>query len=126
MQLYDKFAANYDLARRVDPAIAKRLWELVNAIRCANHRMCRRQEAHQSRMMRFLMSAHPMALSPLRVVSRIKGVSRVAEVSGLSRKGVQKALSENGNPQFSSVNAIMHAMGYRLTPQKLPAANHVS
>ena len=65
-------------------------------------------------------------LSPLRVVSRIKGVSRVAEVSGLSRKGVQKALSENGNPQFSSVNAIMHAMGYRLTPQKLPAANHVS
>ena len=77
-------------------------------------------------MMRFLMSAHPMALSPLRVVSRIKGVSRVAEVSGLSRKGVQKALSENGNPQFSSVNAIMHAMGYRLTPQKLPAANHVS
>jgi DNA-binding phage protein len=29
----------------------------------------------------------------------------------LSGKGVQKALSENGNPQFSSVNAIMHAMG---------------
>ncbi|MGZ6416099.1 MAG: helix-turn-helix domain-containing transcriptional regulator, partial [Bacteroidia bacterium] len=52
--------------------------------------------------------------------------SRVAEVSGLSRKGVQKALSENGNPQFSSVNAIMHAMGYRLTPQKLPAENHAS
>ncbi|WP_333873427.1 addiction module antidote protein [Methylobacter sp.] len=65
-------------------------------------------------------------LSSLRVVSRVKGVSRVAEVSGLSRKGVQKALSENGNPQFSSVNAIMHAMGYRLTPQKLPAENHTS
>jgi probable addiction module antidote protein len=57
-------------------------------------------------------------LSSLRVVSRVKGVSRIAEVSGLSRKGVQKALSENGSPQFSSVNAIMHAMGYRLTPQK--------
>jgi DNA-binding phage protein len=25
----------------------------------------------------------------------------------------------NGNPQFSSVNAIMHAMGYRLNSQKL-------
>lgn len=58
-------------------------------------------------------------LSSLRVVSRVKGVSRIAETSGLSRKGVQKALSENGNPQFGSVNAIMHAMGYRLTPQKL-------
>ncbi len=64
-------------------------------------------------------------LSSLRVVSRVKGVSRIAEVSGLSRKGVQKALSENGSPQFSSVNAIMHAMGYRLTPQKITTSNHM-
>lgn len=63
-------------------------------------------------------------LSSLRVVSRVKGVSHIAEVSGLSRKGVQKALSENGNPQFGSVNAIMQAMGYRLTPQKLPPSTH--
>jgi probable addiction module antidote protein len=63
-------------------------------------------------------------LSSLRVVSRVKGVSRIAEVSGLSRKGLQKALSENGNPQFSSVNAILHAMGYRLTPQKLNDSFH--
>ena len=61
-------------------------------------------------------------LSSLCVVSRVKGVSRIAEVSGLSRKGVQKALSENDNPQFSSVNAIMHAMGYRLTPQRIPTS----
>ena len=59
-------------------------------------------------------------LSSLRVISRVKGVSRIAEASGLSRKGLQKALSEGGNPQFSSVNAIMQAMGYRLIPQKLP------
>ncbi len=55
----------------------------------------------------------------LRLVGRIKGVTAIAEAAGLSRKGVQKALSENGNPQFSSVNAMMNAMGYRLTPQKL-------
>jgi probable addiction module antidote protein len=58
-------------------------------------------------------------LASLRVVGRVKGVSHLAEVSGLSRQGVQKALSENGNPQFGSINAILHAMGYRLTPQKL-------
>lgn len=63
-------------------------------------------------------------LSSLRVISRVKGVSRIAEASGLSRKGLQKALSDNGNPQFSSVNAIMHAMGYRLTPQKLHDSFH--
>jgi probable addiction module antidote protein len=55
----------------------------------------------------------------LRLISRIKGVAAIAEASGLSRKGVQKALSENGNPQFGSVNAIMNAMGYRLIPQKI-------
>ncbi|PKM38023.1 MAG: putative addiction module antidote protein [Gammaproteobacteria bacterium HGW-Gammaproteobacteria-10] len=65
-------------------------------------------------------------LSSLRVVSRVKGVSRIAETSGLSRKGLQKALSENGNPQFGSVNAILHAMGYRLTPQKIHDAPRVS
>ena len=59
-------------------------------------------------------------LSSLRVVSRVKGVTNIASASGLSRKGVQKADSENDNPQFSSVNAIVHAMGYRLIPQKLP------
>lgn len=55
----------------------------------------------------------------LRLVGRIKGVTAIADASGLSRKGVQKALSENVNPQFGSVSAIMNAMGYRLTPQKI-------
>lgn len=57
--------------------------------------------------------------SSLRVVSRVKGVSRIAEEAGMSRKGLQKALSEDGNPEFTRVNAIMRAMGYRLAPQKL-------
>jgi len=59
-------------------------------------------------------------LSSLRVVSRVKGVTNIASASGLSRFGEQKDLSENGNPQFSSINAIMQAIGYRLIPQKLP------
>jgi probable addiction module antidote protein len=52
-------------------------------------------------------------LSALRVVSRVKGVSFIAENTGMSRRGVQKALSEDGDPKFGNVNAIMHAMGYR-------------
>jgi probable addiction module antidote protein len=57
-------------------------------------------------------------LSSLRTVSRAKGITAIAEETGMTRKGVQKALSEHGNPKFESINAIMHAMGYRLTPQK--------
>ena len=58
-------------------------------------------------------------LSSLRIVGRVKGVSRIAEITGMTRNGVQKALSADGNPEFASVNAIMHAMGYRLAPIKL-------
>jgi len=58
-------------------------------------------------------------LSSLRVLSRVKGITQIAKETGLSRKGIQKALSENGNPEFASISAIMHAMGYRLAPQKM-------
>ena len=58
----------------------------------------------------------------LRLVSRIKGVAAIADTTGLNWRGVQKALSENGNPQFGSVNSILNAMGYRLIPQKLSQA----
>lgn len=63
-------------------------------------------------------------LSSLRVIARVKGVSALAETSGLSRKGLQKALSEQGNPRFENVNAIIHAMGYRLMPQHID--NHTN
>lgn len=58
-------------------------------------------------------------LSSLRRVSRAKGVTSTAVAAGMTRKGLQKALSEKGNPKFESVNAIMNAMGYRLTAEKI-------
>lgn len=60
----------------------------------------------------------PALLASLRMIARIKGISATADAAGLSRKGLQKALSEQGNPRFESVNAIMQAIGYRLAPQK--------
>lgn len=58
-------------------------------------------------------------LSSLRMVARVKGISVVAEETGMSPNGAQKALSEDGNPRFENINAIMQAMGYRLIPEKL-------
>ncbi len=58
-------------------------------------------------------------LASLRTIGRVKGISDLARKTGLTRKGVQKALSQEGNPQFESVNAIIHAMGYQLVPRKL-------
>lgn len=58
-------------------------------------------------------------LSQLRMIARVKGISALAQETGITRNGIQKALSEEGNPRFESINAIMNAMGYCLAPQKL-------
>ncbi len=58
-------------------------------------------------------------LSALRVVARVKSVSAIAEEIGMTRQGLQKALSSKGNPRLDNINSIMRAMGYRLMPQKV-------
>ena len=58
-------------------------------------------------------------LSALRIIARVKGISTLAERVGMTRQGLQKALSANGNPRLDNINAIMHAMGYQLMPHRL-------
>lgn len=58
-------------------------------------------------------------LASLRVLGRVKGISALARQTGMSRKGLQKVLSADGNPHFASINSILQAMGYRLAPLKL-------
>jgi probable addiction module antidote protein len=43
----------------------------------------------------------------------------MAKEIGMSRQGLQKALSAKGNPRLDSINAIMRAMGYQLMPSRL-------
>jgi probable addiction module antidote protein len=62
-------------------------------------------------------------LTSLRVIARVRGVSDMAEKTGMTRQGIQKALSGDGNPRLASVTSIMKAMGYYLAPQKLPPAH---
>jgi probable addiction module antidote protein len=58
-------------------------------------------------------------LSVLRIIARVKGISTLAEEVGMTRQGLQKALSANGNPRLDTINAILHALGYQLIPQRL-------
>ena len=58
-------------------------------------------------------------LSALRIVARVKSVSAIADEIGMTRHGLQKALSAKGNPRLDNINSIMRAMGYRLVPQKV-------
>lgn len=62
-------------------------------------------------------------LASLRVIAKVKGISHIAEKTGMTRQGIQHALSSKGNPRFDNVNSIMNALGYRLVPEKLDSNN---
>jgi probable addiction module antidote protein len=61
----------------------------------------------------------PALLASLRVIAKVKGISDIAAHIGVTRQGLQKALSPKGNPRFENINAIMNAFGYQLMPKKI-------
>ncbi|ALR23139.1 MULTISPECIES: addiction module antidote protein [Sphingomonadaceae] len=50
----------------------------------------------------------------LGVVARARNISKLARDTGMSREGIYKALSEDGNPSFATVAKIAHALGLRI------------
>ena len=55
-------------------------------------------------------------LRAINAVARARGMTETVKEAGITREGLYKALSPNGNPTFSTVWNILHAIGYTLTP----------
>lgn len=51
----------------------------------------------------------------LGVVARARGMSRLATETGITREGLYKALSDDGNPSFMTVLKVARALGLRLS-----------
>lgn len=51
----------------------------------------------------------------LRDVAKAHGFSEVAKGAALGRESRYKALSPDGNPKFSTLQALLKALGLRLT-----------
>jgi probable addiction module antidote protein len=47
-------------------------------------------------------------------VARARGMSQTARDTGITREGLYKALSEEGNPSFGTVLKVLSALGLRL------------
>lgn len=45
-------------------------------------------------------------------VARARGMSRVAKRCGLGRESLYKALSDSGNPAFTTIVGVASALGY--------------
>jgi len=59
------------------------------------------------------------------VVDARGGVSELAKRTGLNRQHLYRALSEKGNPTWSTLGAILTGLGFRFTiePAQQPASN---
>lgn len=51
----------------------------------------------------------------LGTVARSKGISALATQTGLSRETLYKALSEEGDPRFSTLKSVLNALGLQLS-----------
>lgn len=47
-------------------------------------------------------------------IARARGMMQLAKETGLSREGLYKALSPEGNPSFATISKVIQALGLRL------------
>ena len=50
-------------------------------------------------------------------IARARGMVRLARETGLTREGLYKALSKDGNPSLGTVLKVLKALGLKFTPQ---------
>lgn len=55
----------------------------------------------------------------LGVIARAKNMSQLSRITGISREGLYKALSPEGNPTFSTVAKVVKALGFKLTVEPM-------
>ncbi|CAN7627261.1 putative addiction module antidote protein [Phenylobacterium sp. LjRoot219] len=56
----------------------------------------------------------------LGVVARARGMTLLAQETGITRQALYKALSSDGHPEFGTVLKVAQALGFRLTPERIP------
>ena len=52
-------------------------------------------------------------------IARAKGMSQLARDTGLAREGLYRALSADGNPEFTTIMKVMRALGVRLRAESV-------
>ena len=55
----------------------------------------------------------------LGIVARARGMAQVAEDAGLTREALYKALREDAQPRFDTINRVCKALGVKLVAQPI-------
>ena len=62
----------------------------------------------------------------LRAIARAQNITRLAEASELTRPGLYKALSTEGNPSFATILKITRALGFRFRVEPIDRVEQVA
>lgn len=63
---------------------------------------------------------HRTVVKALGDAARAQGMQKIARTTGLTREGLYKSLSQEGNPSFETVLKVMRALGIKLKPEAIP------
>ena len=61
-----------------------------------------------------LKEGEPSLVAALGDIARARGMTKLARETGLGRESLYKALSQSGNPEFSTIMKVVEALGLRL------------
>lgn len=56
----------------------------------------------------------------LGIVARARGMGEIADKAGVSRQALYKSLSDEGNPNLTTLLGVLKALGFRLAPVPVP------
>jgi len=73
-----------------------------------------------------MADSQEMFLKALRNVAEANKMAKVAEEAGVNRESLYKALSEEGNPRFSTLESVLNVLGMDLTVTLKQAVPHQS
>jgi probable addiction module antidote protein len=82
-------------------------WDMAEFIETKEDVAAHLAIAFQERDMEFLMSV-------IGALARSKGMSRISKELGLTREGLYKSFSKDGNPSFMTVMNVLDSLGYRI------------
>lgn len=74
-----------------------------------------------------IMETDPdMLASALGDVARARGMSELSRQTGLARESLYQALSETGNPTYSTMRKVLDAFGvqFNIAPKRRPTTVH--
>jgi len=58
-------------------------------------------------------------LRAIDTIARARGMAKTAREAGITREGLYKALSPQGNPAFSTIFKVLNVIGYTLVPMPM-------